>query len=63
MKEITVKNAYTIEDLMTKLGVSRPTIFRYRKKGIIPKPDVDTGHPIWFKATLDAALPNLTTNP
>jgi hypothetical protein len=58
-----MKNAYTIEDLMAALRVSRPTIFRYRKKGIIPAPDVDIGHPIWFKATLDAALPNLTTNP
>lgn len=60
---MTTKNAYSIEDLMAALNVSRVTIFRYRKKGVIPEPDLDVGHPIWFKASLDAVLPNLTTTP
>ncbi len=58
-----VKQAYRIDDLMKLLGVSRPTIHRYRKKGILPKPDIDTGHPLWFKTSLENSLPNLTTTP
>lgn len=55
------KQTYSIDDLMTLLGVSRPTIHRYRKKGILPKPDIDAGHPKWFRASLENSLPNLTT--
>lgn len=58
-----MKNAYTIEDLMKATGKSRATIYRWREKGAIPKPDLDIGHPLWFKATLDAVIANLTTSP
>jgi predicted DNA-binding transcriptional regulator AlpA len=57
-----IKQTYSIDDLMTLLGVSRPTIHRYRKKGILPKPDINGGHPKWFKGSLEASLPNLTNN-
>lgn len=59
-----MKNAYTIEDLMQLMNIkSRSTFWRKRKQGIIPAPDIATGHPRWFRKTLDAALPNLNTNP
>ena len=61
MNEKVIKNIFTIQDLMTLLnGKSRTTIYRMRKKGILPAPDIEDGaHPIWFRATLEKHLPNL----
>jgi hypothetical protein len=59
-----MKNSYTITELMLELGInSRATFWRRRKKGDIPPPDLNHGHPIWMRKTLAHLLPSLTTNP
>jgi predicted DNA-binding transcriptional regulator AlpA len=59
-----MKNVYTIDDVMKLLEItSRSTFWRKRKAGDIPEPDLKTGHPRWFRATLERHLPNLNTNP
>ena len=58
-----MKNVYKIDDVMAMLDIkSRATFWRKRKSGFIPAPDINTGHPRWFRATLEKHLPNLTTN-
>jgi predicted DNA-binding transcriptional regulator AlpA len=59
-----INQTYSIEDLMKIFKKSRPTIWRWRNKGILPKPDIEQGSfPVWFKATLENHLPNLNTTP
>ena len=59
-----MKNTYSINDLCELLGKPRLTIFRWRKNGVLPLPDIGgKANPIWFKATLDKHLSNLTTSP
>ena len=40
---------------------SRTTFWRKRKAGEIPAPDLATGHPIWFRASLEKHIQNLPT--
>lgn len=59
-----MKSVYKIDDVMKLLNInSRATFWRKRKQGVIPAPDIDVGHPRWFRATLEKSLPNLPSNP
>jgi hypothetical protein len=59
-----MKTVYNSAELMELLDIkSRATFSRKRKLGVIPKPDIDVGHPRWFIATLHKHLPGLSTNP
>lgn len=63
-----MKNAYSINDLVdpqspTYIGKSRSTLYRMMKRDEFPEPDIKTGHPRWFRSTISAYLPNLTTSP
>ena len=59
------KNAYTIADLITLTGANnRVTFWRWRQKGIIPKPDIEIGtNPVWYYANLKRSLPHLFSEP
>jgi hypothetical protein len=58
-----MKNTYNIDDLTKLLNRSRSSIERYRKKGLIPNPDLITGYPQWSRQLVETFAPNLTTNP
>jgi hypothetical protein len=59
-----MKAIYTIKDLMELLAIeSRATFWRRRKDGVIPEPDIKSGHPRWFRGTLEKHFPNLPTAP
>ena len=59
-----MKTIYNIDELMELMHIkSRATFWRKRKAGVIPKPDIEAGHPRWFRATLERSLPNLPNNP
>lgn len=55
---MNMKTIYTIEDFIKELGLSRATLWRMRKSGVIPKPDIDVGHPRWFRRTIQHLLPS-----
>lgn len=58
-----MKHTYTIEDLMRAFNKSRPTIWRWHKKGAIPKPDIHKGaNPLWTHKTIGHLLPNQNTS-
>jgi hypothetical protein len=59
-----MKTIYSIDDLMALLHInSRATFWRKRKAGLIPKPDIEVGHPRWFRSSLEQKIPNLPTTP
>lgn len=59
-----MKQTYKIPELMELLHIeSRSTFWRKRQSGEIPAPDLASGHPIWFRASLERSIPNLPTNP
>lgn len=54
-----MKTIYTIEDFMKELGINnRVTFWRKRKSGIIPDPDINVGHPRWYRRTIQHLLPS-----
>lgn len=58
------KTILGIQDVMKLYGAeSRTTFWRMRKKKVVPEPDIASGYPKWFRATLEQHTPNLPTNP
>lgn len=56
-----MKTAYQIDDLCAIFHRERSTIWRWRKKAKLPKPDINDGaNPVWFRTTLEKHLPNFT---
>lgn len=51
-----MKRTYRIADLITNLGVSRTTIWRWVRAGILPPPIRLGSTPIWPAEVIDALL-------